>query len=92
MFPQGCYSNSSISTIKPVDIQNCEREAWTTGAENFGWKFGVKMGFKKDPKYNTGISPDYVRQKLIVVISHSYECIIIYTLELYYKQYSSMYN
>ena len=30
--------------------------------------------------------------KLIVVISHSYECIIIYTLELYYKQYSSMYN
>ena len=62
MFPQGCYSNSSISTIKPVDIQNCEREAWTTGAENFGWKFGVKMGFKKDPKDNTGISPDYVRK------------------------------
>ena len=55
-------------------------------------KFGVKMGFKKDPKENTGISPDYVRQKLIVVISHSYECIIIYTLELYYKQYSSMNN
>jgi hypothetical protein len=36
MFPQGCYIHSSISTIKPVDIQNCEREAWTTGAENFG--------------------------------------------------------
>jgi hypothetical protein len=67
----------------------------TTGAENLKIsveKFGVKMGFKKDPKDNTGISPDYVRQKLIVVISHSYECIIIYTLELYYKQYSSMHN
>jgi hypothetical protein len=25
-------------------------------------KFGVKMGFKKDPKDNTGISPDYVRK------------------------------
>ena len=52
----------------------------------------LKWDLKKDPKDNTGISPDYVRQKLIVVISHSYECIIIYTLELYYKQYSSMYN
>ena len=44
------------------------------------------MGFKNDPKDNTGISSDYVRQNLIVVVSHSYECEIIYTLELYYKQ------
>jgi hypothetical protein len=72
--------------IRPADIRKCEREASTTGAENFGLKIGVKIGFKKDPKDNTGISPDYVRQKLIVVISHSYECVIIYTLELYYKQ------
>ena len=54
-------------------------------------KFGVKMGFKKIQRIIL-VFHQIMSGKLIVVISHSYECIIIYTLELYYKQYSSMYN